>query len=285
MGERHSIRFGLSIVAALAIWIAAIIQTLEAFEVTASDEVDPPLINSTTVYMYRKLDPQTLKNYFAYKRTQMGYDISIDLLFSLGFLCLAYCVLCLKRVFKRYKHGNTDVPNLMAGLFFFGALIPSLTFLDSVGNTTTASWISGWPGLADEGFQILYISSIMNQGKTLYLYSMQFLFISLGLALASYLSWNTAQLPRKHAVLGYVTSAVGFLTFIFEISSFQAERGNPVVLVFGLGILLWGIILLPSWTIWLGVELRRLKDEEDHEKKFGMDNQMVEKQQESTNFT
>jgi len=257
MAARHSIRTFLAVLSAIAIWIAALLQGLQAFGVTHDEAVEAPNFNATTGALLRQLDPPTLRQYWAFKKSQAGIDYSIDLLFSLGLLCLAYCVLCLRRVFKRWTK-ESDLPNFMTGCFFFGALIPSLQFLQTVGSTTTSNFVAGWEGLPDIGFQILYVSNVLDQGRGLYLLSVQFLFISIGMAIVSHLSWKTGDLPKKHAILGGITSAVGFVTFLLEFLTFQAAGTGAA---WGIFILLWGIILLPIWTIWLGVELKRLKEE------------------------
>jgi len=265
MAARHSIRTFLAVLSAIAIWIAALLQGLQSFGVTHDENIEAPNFNQTTAALLRKLDPPTLRQFWAFKKSQASIDISIDLLFSLGLLCLAYCVLCLKRVFKRWTK-DSDLPNFMTGCFFFGALIPSLQFLQTVGSTTTSNWVAGWEGLPDVGFQILYISNVLDQGRGLYLLSVQFLFISIGMAIVSHLSWKTGDLPKKHAVLGGITAVVGFVTFLLEFLTFQAAGTGAA---FGIFVLLWGIILIPSWTIWLGVELKRLKEEVRRDRETG----------------
>jgi len=196
MASKHSIRTFLAVLSAIAIWIAALLQALQSFGVTHDENIEAPNFNSTTAELLRKLDPPTLRQYWAFKKSQASIDISIDLLFSLGLLSLAYCVLCLKRVFRRWTK-DSDLPNFMTGCFFFGALIPSLQFLQTVGSTTTSNWVAGWQGLPDVGFQILYVSNVLDQGRGLYLLSVQFLFISIGMSIVSHLSWKTGDLPKK----------------------------------------------------------------------------------------
>jgi len=148
----------------------------------------------------------------------------------------------------------------MVACFFIGALLPSLETLQQLGTTTTADWITGWDNFPDEGFKLLYISSLLSSGRGLYLFSMQFLMVSVGLILASHLSLVTQELPKSHAIFGIITSIVGFITFILEIVTFQVGGGIGIALLISL--ILWGVILMPIWTIWLGVELRRLKSEQ-----------------------
>jgi len=271
MSAKHSIRTFLAVLSAISIWLAALLQTLQSFGVTHDENAEQPSFNETVVANFRRLDPPTLRQYFNFRKSQGNVDVAIDLLFALGLLTLAYCVLCLKRVFKRWTK-ESDLPNFMTGCFFIGSLLPSLSLLQTVGNTTTCNWIAGWPNLPDDGIQILYVANVLNQGTNIYLLSMMFLFISIGLALTSYLSWKTADLPRKHAILGGVTAGCGFVAFILEVTTFQSTGTG---LAFGVFLLLWGIILLPAWTVWLGVELRRLKIEERQDRDMGSNSQFV----------
>jgi len=278
MSGRHSIRTFLAVLSAISIWLAALLQILQSFGVTHSEDAEQPSFNATVTANFRKLDPPTLRQYFNFKKSQGNVDIAIDLLFALGLLTLAYCVLCLNRVFKRWTK-ESDTPNFMTGCFFIGSLLPSLSLLQTVGNTTTSNWIADWPGLPDDGIQILYVANVLNQGTNIYLLSMMFLFISLGLALTSYLSWKTGDLPRKHAILGGITGGCGFIAFILEVTSFQSTGTG---LAFAIFLLLWGIILLPAWTIWLGVELKRLKIEQKQDTDTGSRAQFVAEDATST---
>jgi hypothetical protein len=184
----------------------------------------------------------------------------IDLLAALGLSGLAFCVVFLKKVFKRYKGGISDLPGFMTAAFFIGAILSSLAFLQTVGFTTSADLLSQMNGLPDNGLQALHIAYFLSRGSTLYLFSAQFICSAVGLAISSYLSWVTQDLPRKHAVLGFITSFFGFLTFILEIIAFNVPgRGSGIAL--GVVTLIYGIILLPIWLIWLGLELRKIKAE------------------------
>jgi len=256
MAERHSIRFFVAILSAIAIWVAALMQALQAFGVTHDESVEFPRGNET---LWQSLDPKTMRGFWTFKQSQGGIDGAIDILFSLGLLCLTYCVLCLKRVFRRWTK-DSDLPNFMTGCFFFGAIVPCLQFLQTVGTTTTSNWVANWQDLPDVGYQILYVSNVLEQGGGIYTLSVQFLFVSIGIVIASHLSWKTGDLPKKHAILGGITAACGFVTFILEFLTFQSAGTDAA---WGFFILIWGIILIPIWTIWLGVELKRLRDEVD----------------------
>ncbi len=46
---------------------------------------------------------------------------------------LAYCVLCLKKIFKRYQGGKSDLPDLMLMCFLFGSLMLAYEFIANLG--------------------------------------------------------------------------------------------------------------------------------------------------------
>jgi len=248
----HSIRRNVAIISAIFVWIAGILQVLEGFGVLGDDPAFEP-------EQLQILDPTALQNYWDFRQSQMQVDIWIDLFLSLGLLGLSYCVLCLKRVFKRYKGGDSDLPGFMVASFFVGAVLPGIQLLESIGSTTVANLIVANPGFPPVGYQALQVAHLMQQGSGLFLVSSQFLFVSIGLAISAHLSFQTKELPAHHARMGVVTCIIGFLAFIFEIVSFASGATG---IVFGILVLLWGLILLPIWLVWLGALLVKLKAEE-----------------------
>jgi len=266
MESRHSFRYFIAFAASISVWIAALLQALQAFDLTGSTR--PDYSDGNMGSKLRSLDYTTLRDYWNWRDQQLGVDVTIDLLSSAGLLGLAYIVLILKRVFKRYKGGESDLPNFMTACFFIGAILPSIQFLQALGYTTSADWISQWSEIPPAGLQALYVAFSVQRGGGLYLFSMQFLFVPFGLACATYLTYKTQELPTKHAILGGITSGFGFLTFILELTAFNVTT-MPVGIVFGFFVLIYGIILLPAWTIWLGIELKRLKSEQRIHKEDG----------------
>jgi len=251
----HSVRSGIAIASSICIWLAAILQAFQYFGATGGPDLD---LGQNGRAAMRSLDPDTLRKYWAYRRSQLGVDFMIDLLGALGLAGLAWTSLVLKRVFKRYKGGQSDLPGFMTGCFFIGAILPATQFLQTMGYSTAANLMSEAKELPDSGIQALHVAYSVSRGGIFYLFSVQFIFVSVGLILASVLTYNTGQLSRRHAGLGYATAFTGIMTFIFEIISFNArEIGTGITL--GVFVLLYGIILLPSWLVWLGVQLRKLK--------------------------
>jgi len=254
----HSVRSFVAIASAICIWLAAILQALQYFGATGGPDLD---LGQNGRQLMRSLDPMTLRKYWNYRRSQFGVDFMIDLLGALGLVGLAWSSLVLKRVFKRYKGGQSDLPGFMAGCFFIGAILPSTQFLQTMGYSTSANLMSSFPELPDVGLQALHVAYNVIRGGIFYLVSVQFIFVSAGLIISGILTWNAGELSRRHAILGFCAAFAGIMTFIFEIISFNArEIGTGVTL--GVFILFYGIILLPSWLVWLGAQLRHLKQEQ-----------------------
>jgi hypothetical protein len=268
---RYHIRRGISIFSAICVWLAAFIQTFEAFrpDLTGDDFPDgfSPQGLST-------LDPTAIRALWNYRRSQLYTDVAIDLLFAVGLFGLSYCVLCLKRVFKRYKGGESDLPSFMVLCFFIGAVLPSIQVMESIGATAMASAMISTPGYPDVGFQAVQVAHLLQQGSGLFFISAQFLFVSMGLAITSHLSFQTGELPVHHARMGAITSAMGFLVFIFEIVVIFTGGIPAIAGIFGIATLLFGFVLLPSWLIWLGVELVRLKKEAEVSRNAGDDSSL-----------
>jgi len=114
---RHSFRYTVAILSAIAIWIACLLQALQSFDLTGG--VQPNFRDQAYQNNTRTLDPGTLRAYFNWKNGQRGVDVAIDLFASAGLGGLAYTVLVLKRVFRRHKGGDSDLPNLMSACFFY----------------------------------------------------------------------------------------------------------------------------------------------------------------------
>jgi len=268
----YSIRATIAIASSFCIWIAALLQVLQAFNATGGN---PPQRTDDFRDSINSLNATSLRIYWAYKNSQLGIDVMIDLLGALGLAGLSYCVLILRRVFKKYKGGDSDFPAFMSAAFFIGAILASIAFLQAVGFTTTADVISNSLLLPDTGIQALHIAFQVDRGSTLYLFSAQFICSSVGLFIASYLTWVTEELSRRHAILGFITSAFGLLVFILEIVAFNAGGASGPVL--GVVVLIYGILLLPIWTIWLGLQLRKIKKEEKQQNMFQMNEKLTSK--------
>jgi len=264
---KHSIRRTIAIIAAACVWLAAILQALQSFgatggmppstEINLNNCISNPTgcLNNTTK---QQLDPASLRDFWSWRRQQLKVDVAVNIFTAAGLLGLSWCVLILERSFKRYRGGESDLPDLMVGCFLVGAIVPCFNLMQSLGVTQTATELSTWNDLPDTGLQALHIAYTLQKGSGLYMFSCQFFFIPIGLWIASHLSFKTGELPRRHAAFGIITGVVGFITFIAEVASYNMTDAT-VGVAYGVALLFYGIILLPIWTIALGVELKNIK--------------------------
>lgn len=264
---KYSIRRTVAIIAAICVWLAALLQALQSFGATGgmppSTEVTlgscdfskPQACFNVTK---QQLDPASLREFWSWRRQQLKVDVAINIFTAAGLLGLAWCVLILERTFKRYRGGESDLPDLMVACFMVGAIVPCFNLMQSLGVTQTASELSTWDNLPDAGLQALHIAYTLQKGSGLYMFSCQFFFIPIGLCLASHLSFKTAELPRRHAAFGIITAVIGMITFICEVASYNMTDAT-IGVAYGVALLFYGIILLPIWTIALGVELKKMK--------------------------
>jgi len=257
----HSVRRLVGVFSAIFLFISSLLQVLQLAEVTGVQPKAQTYQGNSTTADQVYWTHEYLEDFWIYRRSQLGVDITIGLLMSIALLGLAYIVLCLKRVFRRYKGGDSDLPGFMLGCFAIGAILPSLSILQSLGGSTTAAVIAGVPEFPDEAFQSLQISYILNQGRSLYDQSAVFIFVSVGMLIAGILSVETGELPQGHAVLGFLTAVFGLISFALEVVTFQAN-GGAVVYGFAAFVVIWGMFLVPIWTLWLGVLLPRLKEQQ-----------------------
>eukprot|EP01113_Clastostelium_recurvatum_P047320 TRINITY_DN841_c0_g1_i1.p1 TRINITY_DN841_c0_g1~~TRINITY_DN841_c0_g1_i1.p1 ORF type:complete len:268 (-),score=46.86 TRINITY_DN841_c0_g1_i1:44-847(-) len=263
--SRYSIRRLVAIASSVCVWVAALLSVLSSFgAIGHRADVD--------YLKVQELDPTALRAMWLNRRDQLQIDIWTNLFYCIGLFGMAYCLLCLKRVFKRMS-GHSDLPAFMTGCFFVGAVLPTLQLLQMMGTLMAANWMTSTPNFPDVGFQALHVGYMLRMGAGLFFVSSQFLFVSIGIAISSHLSFKTGELSAHHARLGVVIAVVGLLAFVFEVAAFAFY--GPLGIVFGILAILWGIILVPAWLIWLGVLLVGLKEDQQSASRNRMDESLT----------
>lgn len=214
------------------------------------------------------------RKHMEYENEQLGLNIAIGVFFSVGTLGLAYCVLCLKKIYKKYAGGKSDLPDLMLICFLFGSLIVAYEFIADLGSEivivlTSTQSLSNINSMSLEKFESLAetieISSAINDGRKILIFALLFILLSVGVVLSSVMSLRTGMLNVHHARLGIATAAAGFLCFIFEVvvlgSAWYTTTSYAHTAPFAIFMVLFGLILMPIWTVWLGFELARVKED------------------------
>jgi len=163
--------------------------------------------------------------------------------------------------------------NAMTYAFLAAAVLTAAECTSEAGTATTSDWMSTWPMLsAPEGevgsndmththngfgpMQAFEMAYLLAHSRTLWLYSMDRILLSVALFCGAILTYSTHQLSRAHAHFAMLTSFVCWIGFGFDVTRYVnwrvASNGSIVV-----GILL-DAILLPIWLLGLAYQLRKV---------------------------
>jgi len=268
-----SVRRAVAIISAMLIWLAALIQILQS--TGATGEFTPPPMRNGTDWETDPLERQQVwRQHMEYENEQLSLNIAIGTFLSFGTFGLAYCVLCLKKIYKKYAAGRSDLPDMMLICFLFGSLMLAYEFIASLGSEIVIvlasiqslnSINSMTPAKFEDLAENIEMSSQINNGRKILIFALLFILLSVGVLLSSLMSLRTGMLNVKHARLGFVTAAAGFCCFITEVvvlTSLVVETTTPAhAIPFAIFLVIFGLILMPIWTIWLGFELARLKED------------------------
>jgi len=268
-----SVRRAVALGSAILIWLAALLQILQFSSATAQF-VPPPMNNGTDWEMDPTERIQVWTAHMLYEKDQLAFNIFIGIFLSFGTFGLAYCVLCLKKIYKKYQSGRSDLPDMMLICFLFGSLMVAYEFIASLGSEivvvlasiqTLNNINSMTPAKFEDIAETIEISSQVINGRKILIMALLFILLSVGVLLSSLMSLRTGMLNVKHARLGFVTSGAGFICFITElvlVSSMLVETSTFAHAVpFAVFLVIFGLILMPIWTVWLGFELARLKED------------------------
>ena len=130
--------------------------------------------------------------------------------------------------------------------FLNGALAHSLDFDD-----THAAGSRN--GLYYEPLEIAYR---LSQASMVWVFSLIYLLLGIGILSSSWLFWKDEQFGSKsQAILGVALAISGFLAFTMEVSMFFNPNSYALRAAFAVMTLLWGVILLPVWLVLLGYRL------------------------------
>lgn len=268
-----SVRRAVALASAVLIWLAALLQILQSTGATG-EFVPPPMRNGTDWEKDPTERSDVWRKHMEYENSQLSLNIAIGLFLSFGTFGLAYCVLCLKKIYKKYQSGRSDLPDMMLICFLFGSLMLAYEFIASLGSEIvivlgSAQTLNQINSMSPEKFEdiaeTIEVSSQVINGRKILIFGLLFILLSVGVLLSSIMSLRTGMLNVKHAKLGFVTAGAGFLCFITEIVLlgslvFEATTAAHAI-PFAIFLVLYGLILMPIWTVWLGFELARLKED------------------------
>ncbi len=208
---------------------------------------------------YMNLDVTVLEHIWETRRSVEAYQLPAMLLQTLSLSFILPALMCLGNLFGRR---NSPV---MLPAFYIGVSIVVVDMLFSAGLNTTADWMSSWGIMSPEqagkhvndgGFgplQSLEIAYMLSNSRELWLFTIEWLFLGIGVCSASVTVYETDMFSRWWGHLGVGVSTVAFLEFSFGILRFTSWRTFSLVsMVTEIGL---AGVLFPLWTLWMGCEL------------------------------
>jgi len=217
-----------------------------------------PSISSASAPALGQLDPAYLKALWAWNRENFPWFLLIDACICFAMLLLVHVAMCLKKCFPR---GQGMGRTLMANAFIIGAIIPTVEFLQDLGSTSAADWISSNdPPLGDNAWISLQISWLLAVSRSLYLYAMLYVFLAFGFGFFGWLTlkdrpFQGAQgLAKLVAVLGLAVAFLGIIVLGLEVSVFF---DTSLAVPFGIFVMFWAMIGMPIWLLGAGALLSR----------------------------
>jgi len=223
---------------------------------------------------YKSMDVDELKDMWEFRRDKFAAIVAIGTCYSLGLLFLIPVGCALKRMFmcpkgeeeferhhgKKYKMG----PKCMKWFFCLGAIIPVAMFIQGIGSLSLGTKISGWKEFPDEGFPMLELGYLMSYARSIWMTSLQYLFLSIALVMAAKLTFkekdhHKKKLPLLHGYLGLFTAFIGFVCFVMLILVFV--NYEKFVKAYAIVSFAWGSVLLPIWLAFLGWKFGKHREE------------------------
>eukprot|EP00010_Vexillifera_abyssalis_P008275 CAMPEP_0201545144 /NCGR_PEP_ID=MMETSP0173_2-20130828/1685_1 /ASSEMBLY_ACC=CAM_ASM_000268 /TAXON_ID=218659 /ORGANISM="Vexillifera sp., Strain DIVA3 564/2" /LENGTH=209 /DNA_ID=CAMNT_0047953465 /DNA_START=338 /DNA_END=967 /DNA_ORIENTATION=+ len=156
----------------------------------------------------------------------------------------------------------------MMACFGIGTLLPVIEFLTSLGLQGAADYVSTFDNIPNAGIQALEVSYVLSLGRSAWIFSTQFIFLSCGLFVSAFLSLRRIDIfPRNIAIIAVSIGTLGLISFGLEIGAYYSVG---VKIAAGVIVLAWGVFLLPVWMIYMGWCLSRSYQEIQEEQNLDM---------------
>ncbi|KAL6043827.1 hypothetical protein QOT17_023655 [Balamuthia mandrillaris] len=205
-----------------------------------------------------RFDPNWLRKLWEFRRNEFSYMLAIDFFACMGLIFSLYSILCLKKILM---FAPSFTKNVVVYSYLVGSLLPALEFLQNMGGLTEAYNISV-EVKEDSALQALEVAYRVSEARSIWVFSLIYLFISLSIVTASFLFWTYQEFESKtHAVLGLFVGFIGIATLIVEVSWWFVDG---LRMAFGLMTLFWGVVLVPGWLIFLGWRIGRFVSKGGH---------------------
>lgn len=213
--------------------------------------------DTSNVTSYWSLESNGLRDLWDARRRRLALQVLSNATAFVSYWLLLYGIYCVVKMFGKYSSGMARA--VLRGSFIIGSIVPAVEILQNLGVLSAGIYISGHSGVPDAGFQILEVSYLMMYARSVWLFSVTYLFHSIGVLTVSYLTFNENDvLSRRHGVLGIFVGIEGIIVFILSIFIFY---NSTVFLVWAVVALIWGALLYPSWLFWLSHQVHQASKE------------------------
>jgi len=207
---------------------------------------------------YWELQTNPIRDFWDARRRRLALQVLSDCTAFVSYWLLLYGIFCVVKMFGKYSSGMART--VLRGSYIIGSIIPAVEIIQNLGILSAGVYIAGHNGVPDVGFQSLEIAYLMTSARSIWLFSVTYLFQSIGVLTVSYLTFNEfGVLVKKHGVLGIFVGIEGIVVFLLSIFSFYNE---VIYLVWAVIALFWGAILYPSWLFWLSHQVSQASKEE-----------------------
>jgi len=214
--------------------------------------------NDDSVTSYWSLESNGLRDLWDARRRRLALQVLSDATAFVSYWLLLYGIYCVVKMFGKYSSGMART--VLRGSYIVGSIVPAVEILQNIGVLSAGIYISGHQSVPDTGFQVLEISYLMMNARSVWLFSVTYLFHSIGVLTVSYLTFvEHGVLARKHGVLGIFVGIEGIIVFLLSIFVFF---NSTVFLVWAVVALLWGSLLYPIWLFWLSHQVQQASKED-----------------------
>ena len=235
---------------------------------------------------YKQLNVTNLQALWAGRRAAQGAILSAEFTGALAWFSLMPPV----AAFTAQLGGSSRSANGIVTSCFNGvALITLVDLTFQAGTISLVDWISSWDIIQgateqharDGGFgalQSLEIAFMVGQSRTVWLFAMDEMLLTIGLATCAFLVYtargHSAPFASGFAHLSVVIAFVALVGFIFHVARLFSWRAMMTATAVATGLVY--LVLLPVWLVWLGVQLRNRSEEVAYSKNVEMPRDDVE---------
>ena len=216
---------------------------------------------------YMALDPEILRPLWTARAAALMPYLLAEFSAAVAWAMVIPTVLSTAAVLGGHRSSSTA----FSGCFIACAIISLINFTYQGGTVTVTDWISTWPSMQSRnetdptdnegtGFgplQALEINFLISNSRTLWLFCMDELLVSIGLAFAAWLvcTGNNEYFGKCWAAYSILVSVFSLCGFFVNI--FRMVRWREFGVLAGAMTAIIDAFFLPVWIVWLAFILRQ----------------------------